>query len=174
MKRTLFSMSVTVVGLLVFSNSSLANSFVVGHSSNGDVILNSADNWIVLRSATVNIPGADVAVHGCVATASADMQNVGGGEAENQYRFVLSRNNTNPTTNGGSERLLELVDNSGNDDPDSKPVSTTLHFTGLTNDNGASGAGAHTFYFLGRKVQAGDADAAVLDASLSVMCIDTP
>jgi hypothetical protein len=54
------------------------------------------------------------------------------------------------------------------------PVSTTRAFTGLTNDNGASGTGAHTFYFLGRKVEGADANADVLDASLSVVCVDTP
>ena len=174
MKRGLLRVSVIVVCLLVLPGAVLANNFVVGSSSNGNVTLDSANNWIVVRSATVNIPGGDGAVHGCVATASADMESGGAVGVENQYRFVLSRNNTNPTTNGGSERLLELVDNDGADHPDFKPVSTTVTSTGLTNDNGANGTGAHTFYFLGRKVEAGDANADVLDASLSVMCVDTP
>jgi hypothetical protein len=166
------------VCLLLLPAFALANNFVVGSSHNGNVTLNSADNWRVIRSVTVNIPAGDAEAHGCVATASADMDFAGAANEEYQYRFVLTRNNTNPTTNGGSERLLELVDNDlpgdGPNDPDSKPVSTTLTFPGLRNNNGANGTGSHTFYFLGRKVQAGDANADVLDASLSVMCIDTP
>jgi hypothetical protein len=66
------------------------------------------------------------------------------------------------------------VNNATVNDPNSEPVATTLHFTNLTNDNGLNGTGAHTFYFLGRKIEAGDADASVEDASLSVMCLDIP
>ena len=82
---------------------------------------------------------------------------------------------TNPVTNAGSERLLELVDNAGVvNDPDYAPVATTQHFTGLTNDNGTNGTGSHTFYFLGRKVEAADSNTSAVDASLSVVCLDTP
>jgi len=175
MKRIVFSLCVPIASLLVFSGSVLANSFVVGSSSTANVELNSADNWIVIRSATVTIPGSDAGAHGCVATASADVRNLGGGGGiENQYRFVLTRNNTNPFTNTGSERLVDVVDNDGLNDPDYASVATTQHFTGLTNDNGANGTGAHTFYFLGRKVAAADVDTPVEDASLSVICLDTP
>ena len=93
---------------------------------------------------------------------------------ENQYRFVLTRNNTNPATDTGSERMVELVNNRGINDPNSKPVSTTLHFTGLRNNNGVDGTGKHTFYFLGRKVEPLDRTSDVLDASLSVICVDIP
>ena len=102
------------------------------------------------------------------------MAHAGAEGLENQYRFVLTRNNSNPVTNTGSERILELINNSGVNDPNSKPVATTQHFTGLTNTNGTNGTGSHTFYFLGRKVEAADATAPVLDASLSVICVHTP
>jgi hypothetical protein len=174
MKRFVFSVCVPIALLLVFSASVLANNFVVGSSSNVNVVVPSSDNWTVIRSATVNIPLADGAAHGCVATASADVYNPGPAGVENQYRFVLTRNNTNPVTNAGSERLLELVDNEGVNDPDYAAVATTQHFTGLTNDTGPNGTGSHTFYFLGRKVAAADTDTSVVDASLSVMCLDTP
>ena len=151
MKRGVFSVSVTTTWLLVFSSPVLANNFVVGHGNNINVTLNSADNWIVIRSATVIIPADDAARHGCVATASADMALAGAVGVENQYRFVLTRNNTNPVIDSGSERTLELVDNDDVNDANSKPVSTTQTFTGLTNNNGVETTGTHTFYFLGRR-----------------------
>ena len=174
MTQGLFALSLAVAGLMFVPTSILANNYVVGQSSNGSVSINDANNWVVIRSATVNIGGGDGSSHGCVATASADVDSPGPTGQENKYRFVLSRVDTNPPTDGGSERIVELVDNEGADDPDSKSVATTRSFTGLTNDNGANGTGAHTFYLLGRKVEAADTNTSALDASLSVMCVDTP
>jgi hypothetical protein len=167
MTRVLFSLSVALAGFLFFAGSVLANDFVAWHSSNTNVTIDDDDDWVPIRSVTVNIPGGDGAAHGCVANASADVENPGPAGVENQYRFVVTRNNTNPATNSSSERIVEVVDNDGVDDPDSKSVSTMMAFTGLTNDNGASGSGAHTFYFLGRKVNPADSD-------FSVICVDTP
>ena len=152
----------------------LANNFVKGHISNGNVTLNSHNNWTTIRHVTVDIPASDTAVHGCVATASADMDRSGDVGQKTEYRFALSRNDANIQTNTGSERILQLVKNDSIKDPDSKPVSTTRHFTGLTRNNGLNGDGTHTFYFLGRKVGAGDPNSDVLDASLSVICVHTP
>jgi hypothetical protein len=174
MKRPILSATTAIACLAALSAVASANNFVTGSSSSGDVTLNDANNWEIIRSATVNIPAGDLSSHGCVATASADMNHGGPEGVESQYRFVLSRNNTNPTTNGGSERIVELVNNASVNDPNSKPVATTQHFTGVTNDNGLNGTGTHTFYFLGRKVEAGDSDSTVEDASLSVICVDTP
>ncbi len=173
-KRTVSFGTIIAAAVLLSPGHVLANQFVTGSSSNVNVTLNSSANWVTIRSVTVTIPAADALTHGCVATASADMAYGGPSGVENQYWFVLSRNNANPLTNTGSERMLELVDNTTVNDPDSKPVSTTQHFTGLTKTNGANGGGSHTFYFLGRKVTAGTATADVLDASLSVSCIHTP
>jgi len=156
---------------VLFSTSVFANEVVIGNSSNGDFAVTSSVNWQTIRSATVIINHN--APHGCVATASADVSNPGPAGTENQYRFTITRNDTNPVTNGSAERILEMVDNSGVDDPDSKPVSTVQHFTGLTNTNGLNGTGSHTFRFLGRKVEAGDTNTTVLDASFSIICIHT-
>ncbi|TPW16957.1 MAG: hypothetical protein FD130_843 [Halothiobacillaceae bacterium] len=152
-KRTVSFGTIIAAAVLLSPGHVLANQFVTGSSSNVNVTLNSSANWVTIRSVTVTIPAADALTHGCVATASADMAYGGPSGVENQYWFVLSRNNANPLTNTGSERMLELVDNK---------------------TNGANGGGSHTFYFLGRKVTAGTATADVLDASLSVSCIHTP
>ena len=147
--------------------SAFANNFVTGSSTNVDITLNSATNWTLIRSATITIPTSDGAVHGCVATASADVENPGPASRENQYRFALSLDDGSPPAGTGSERMLELVDNPGAfDDPDSKPVGTTQVFR-------INAQGTHTFYFVGRKIQEGDSNAKVLDASFSVICIHT-
>lgn len=175
MKGRTFYVPIVLVSLLGFSGHVWANNFVVGHNSTADVPLTSATNWTIIRRATITIPAVDPALHGCVATASADVFNIGiplG--SENQYLFVLTRNDSNPPTGTGSERIVGLVDNNGINDPDSQTVSTTRHFTSLTRTNGVTSTGRHTFYFLGRKVDAGHADTTVLGASLSVMCVDTP
>jgi hypothetical protein len=104
-----------------------------------------------------------------VANASADIDHNGTVGSEQQYLVTLERNNTNPATNGGAERLVESVDNTGVDDPDQKPVATTRHFTGLTNSNGTNGTGVHNFYFLGRIQQGSATD--VLDRSVNVICV---
>jgi hypothetical protein len=160
------------VASVLFSGPVLAHEVVTGQCSNVDAAITSADNWTTIRFATVVIN--HVGVHGCVATASADVFNPPPPGVENQYRFVLTRNDATPATNTGSERVLELIDNPTINDPNSDAVSTNLHFTGLTSTNGLNGTGSHTFRFLGRKVQAGDTNTTVLDACLSVICIHTP
>ena len=95
------------------------------------------------------IPFLDGAPHGCVATASADVATPVG--AGGHYRFVLSRNNANPFTDGASERFLELVDHTDVNDPNAMPVSTTQHYLNLTNQNGANGAGSAHVLFTGQK-----------------------
>lgn len=173
MKTRSFVLSAISTGsLLLTSGLAMGNQFVTGQSSNANVTLTS--NWSTIRSATIVIPAGDTQTHGCVANASADMDYDGAAGIENQYLFVLARNNSNPVANTGSERMLEVVNNSGVDDPDSKPVSTTDYYTNIRNNNGTNGSGTHTFYFLGRKVQAADSNADVLDASLSISCIHTP
>jgi hypothetical protein len=173
MKRNVFSLSVTAAVLLFGTGVALANNIVVGDFSNADVTIASANNWVTLRTVDVVIPAGDGA-HACVATASADVAaNSPDLDVENKYRFVLSRNDNNPFTNTGSERTVELVDNNGVNDPDTKPVATTRHFAGIRDDNGVAGTATHTFYFLGRMFDSSMADGRVEDASLSVICVDT-
>ncbi|GLI35657.1 hypothetical protein [Desulforhabdus amnigena] len=175
MKRRILYCGISVViiaGLLIFAGQALASNYVRGSNSNANVVLDSANNWTIIRSATVTIAADDNENHACVVTASADMDFAGPSDTENQYLFVLTRNKINPATDTGSERRVSLIDNPEVNDPDSKPVSTTRHFTNLRNTNGTGGTGLHTFYLLGRKVSESDSNAAVLDASLSVICVD--
>ncbi len=118
----------------------LANDYVTGTHSTASVTIDGPDNWIVIRSVTVTIlPFFDTGSHGCVVNASANVKWLGGGpvETENRYRFVLARNNPNPLTGTGTERILSMVDHADVNDPNYYPVSTTGVYTGLTNDNGA-------------------------------------
>ena len=168
--------SVTLAIALAVPSGVLANDYMTGTHSTSNVVVDDAFNWVVIRSATVTIlPFFDTGSHGCVVNASADVNWGGGGPAgaENRYRFVVVRNNTNPVTGTGTERILSMVDQADVNDPNYYPVSTTGVFTGLTNDNGAGGGGAHTFYLLGRKVAAADPNVNT-QASLSVICSHTP
>jgi hypothetical protein len=172
----LFSLSIAIASLLAVPSGALANNHVASSQSTSNVVINDAFNWVVIRSATVNLLAFfDPGSHGCVASASADVYWSGGGaaETENRYRFVVIRNNTNPVTGLSTERTLSMVDHAGVNDPNYYPVSTTGASGGLTSDNGAGGTGAHTFYLLGRKVAPEDPNVTVADASLSVICVDT-
>lgn len=165
----------TTMCLAVFSGTALAGNFVTGDVSNANATISSSANWTTLRTASISIGAADTASHGCVVNASADVELSGSSGVENKYIFTITRNDSNPVTNGGAERVLELVDNAGSvNDPDSKPVATTSRFTGLTRTNGLSGGGTHTFRLLGRKLTAGTATTTVADASLTVLCVHTP
>ena len=165
--------SVTLAIALALPSGVLANDYVTGANS-GAVEVGDPNNWTVIKSVTVTIlPFFDTGSHGCAVNASANVKWLGGGETENRYRFVLARNNPNPLTGTGTERILSMVDHAGVNDPNYYPVSTTGVYTGLTNDNGLNGGGAHTFYLLGRKVA--DEDPSVTaQASISVVCVHTP
>jgi hypothetical protein len=160
MKRVVSSMFATTAWVLVFSGAALAHDFVLGATSAANVTIGSDQNWQVIRS--VVLPLGDP-FHTCAATASADMERAATGA--NSYRFVLSAD-ANPITNTGSERTLSLINNAAPvNDPDSKPVSTTQWWV-------FSNVASRTIYFLGRKFDASDADADILDASLTVVCTD--
>jgi hypothetical protein len=135
--------------------------------------ITSADVWTVIRSVSITIPDSDAESHRCVATGSADVDNPAGG-SQNNYRFTLSRNNANPGTDvSGSDRLVSLTWNLGNDDQDYMPVSTNAHSSNLTRGNGLNDGsglpGKHTFYLLGRKASGNNTN--VRDAALSVICV---
>src|SRR3989442_1759214 len=111
MKR-LFSLTLALASLLAIPGAALANNYVASSQSTSNVVIDDAFNWVVIRSATVNIlPFFDPGSHGCVVNASADVYWTGGGpaEAENRYRFVVIRNNSNPVTGLSTERTLSMV-----------------------------------------------------------------
>jgi hypothetical protein len=174
--RNVFFLSAVAAGLVAMSGSALANNYVGGSSFNANCSLTSDSNWTTCRTVTINI--TDAGSHGCVVTSSADVSFPFGGMGlegtEHIYRIVVTRNDSNPATNAGGEREVHLIDNPEVNDINSAPVATTSHFTGLTNDNGISGTGQHTFRLLGRRGGATSDPTDVLDAALSVICAHTP
>lgn len=170
--RHFLGISLLLTGFLGASPTIQAGNFVIDSSSTDDVPINSAANWIVIAKAPFVISALDNQSHACVATASADMQGPrDDSPKENQYRFVLSMDTTNPADNGGSERMVETNQNEGVNDPDSIAVLTTHRFVGATGTNGPSGNGSHTIYFLGKKVLEEHVSRSVLDATLAVICV---
>jgi hypothetical protein len=173
MKRSVFSLSVAAAVVVFGTGAALAHNTVAGVATNADVVIDDAANWTILREVNVVIPAGDGS-HDCVATASTDLTLLNGDvDEESQYLFVLTRNDNNPTTNTGSERTLALIDNTGVNDPNIKPVATTRPFFNIRSDNGLGGNGTHTFYFLGRKVSSLTADGTSEDVSFSVVCVET-
>ena len=173
MKRNVFSLPIAAAVVMFGTGAALADNHVAGVATNPDVVIDDASNWTILREVNIVIPAGDGS-HDCVATASTDVTILNGQvDEENQYLFVLTRNDDNPNTNGGSERTLALIDNTGVDDPNTKPVATTRPFFNVRDDNGLNGGGTHTFYFLGRKGSSSTADGTSEDVSFSVMCVET-
>ncbi|MEE9346533.1 MAG: hypothetical protein V3U88_13080 [Methylococcales bacterium] len=171
--KSLFaSVGISLVVALSAPTLVLAHTTAAGSATTANILLNSAANWTTIRSASVTISPLDLATHTCVVTASADMDHDGAQGVNNRYRFVVTSNNSNPFTNSASERILELVDNPNVDDSNALPVSTNRTFFSIRANNGINGTGTHRFRFLGRKVQANDTSANVLDSSLSVICAD--
>ena len=71
--------SVTLAIALALPSGVLANDYVTGTHSTAWVEIDDAANWVVIRSATVNIlPFFDTGSHGCVVNASANVYWLGG------------------------------------------------------------------------------------------------
>jgi hypothetical protein len=174
MNRTALYVTVVIASLTFFSGTVLAGNFATGASRTSDVLLDVADNWTTILSASITISEADDRSHGCVVNASADVGvPVAPERLENHYRFTVTWNDANPPTNGTPERTLEFYNHPNFNDLNSQPVATTRAFLGLTRSNGTGlTQNQHTFRVLGRKVQEGDSTATVFDASLSVICIE--
>lgn len=97
----------------------------------------------------------------CVAVGSADGLNPFNGES-NQYHFGLSLDSGSP--NNKYLRIMEFSDGAS-DDIDALEVSTTGFFT--------LPSGTHTIHLKARKNSNGSATMRVVDASLSVICLDS-
>jgi hypothetical protein len=151
-----------VLGIFASSLTQAAN-VAAGSMTTTSVTVASDQNWTVVRSVNLTLP--DTQRHTCVVIGSADMGFGGAPGIENRYRFVVTQDEINPLTGGGSERTVELVDNPGVDDPDTLAVSTNQTFSGV-------GGGLHTYRLLARKADAITSTAGVDDASLSVICVD--
>ncbi len=152
----------------------LAHDKVLGAGTNNNKALGEF-GWTLITSVKFSIPVDDQGFHNCAVTASADVDFSGPTNIENKYIFVLSRNGF-PPSNSISERTVELADSLGVDDPDSKPVSTTLTFSSLKWDNGLNSQGTgpggnHEFRFYAKALP-GSSATEVLDASMSVVCMD--
>ena len=148
-----------VLGLL--PQASFAHSASCGSATSTNVAINDAADWIELESCWVSLTDGD---HSCVVTACADINNPGGANTQNRYRFVTDVNGA-PSTDSASERTAVLTNNPGIRNPDSTAVCTVQQIT-------VSPAPGHAFVFWGRKWQAGTSDATVTDSSLAVMCFD--
>ncbi|MDQ3565607.1 MAG: hypothetical protein M3436_16310 [Pseudomonadota bacterium] len=145
--------------LAVFPHSVLAVDGADGLASTGNVVLDDFPAWTTILSRDVNLAAGN---HQCVAMASTNAVNPGGNDDEQLYDFVVSRNNSNPSSPGASKRTIDLADVGGQADPNVWPVATNI-FESVP-------AGNHKFRFLGREREAGNRNMTVNHSALSVVC----
>jgi hypothetical protein len=158
-----------------------ANDEVGGSGTVNNTVVTDNTLWTTLRTVNHTVNGG-VGTNDCMVVASADVSNPSPSTGK-QYLFTITRNNTgNGATplaeNGSAEKTLEFVDNTGVDDPNRKPVSTNVVFTGLTSTNGTVGTNLHTFYLLGKKKSVHPdgsttaPDLTVEDSRVDFVCVD--
>jgi hypothetical protein len=145
--------------VMLFPGTSLAHDIASGCASVANVTISNEAAFATLCRTTIVLTGH---THYCVATASAEAVAPGG--TNNDYLFVISTAAGGPGANSAWERKIELNDNAGVDDPDTAVPSTVRYLT--------LGSGTHTFYWLAKPVDAGDANLTVADYSMGVVCVD--
>lgn len=140
---------------------SFAHSAVCGAANNVDASLVTGLAWTALRSCTLDLNDGE---HSCVVTACADVDNPGGVNTQNRYRFSIAVDGAPVATDTAYERTAVLTNNAGIKNPDSTAVCTVEQLT--------LAAGNHTFLFWGRKWQVATTNGTVTDSSLGVVCVD--
>jgi hypothetical protein len=181
--KTLSIKPFLVFFLIVISDQAYSANDEVGGagSSSGSVVVTDNTLWTTLRTVNHTVNGG-VGTNDCMVVASADVVNPSPSTGK-QYLFTITRNNagngvTPLAENGSAEKTLEFVDNAGVDDPNRKPVSTNMVFTGLTSTNGTAGTNLHTFYLLGKKKSVHPdgsttaPDLTVEDSRIDFVCVD--
>ena len=161
MKRKILMAALMLTAVAMFSGMSFAHNTANGCASRTDVTLSDQLNWKSLCSKTISLTDGS---HSCVATASAEVVNPGGGHVNNFYLFTIDTD-SNPLTNSYYERTVNLDDNLGGIyDPNTAVVSTVRYFN--------LGAGTYTFYWLARPLDEHSADTTVEDYSMGIVCTD--
>lgn len=158
-KRNLRRAALLVMALSLLPSVSFAHSASCGAAGNTDAAIVSALGWTALRSCTLDLSDGE---HSCVVTACADIDNPGGANTQNRYRFATAVDTAPAATDTAYERTAVLTNNAGIQNPDSTAVCTVQQ---LTVD-----ADSHTFLFWGRKWQAATSNGTVTDSSLGVEC----
>jgi hypothetical protein len=174
MKRTMLVLA-TLCALTALDAS--ARSYVAGRSMNGadtTRVINDHNDWVVVLAEHVTLELTDTAEHGCVVTASADVHSPFDftEDALDSYLFTLSRNVRNPPSpisvanQTGFEREVSFAGTDTSFDAEQKTVSVNRHFLNVTNER------VQTFYLLARKSEVTDANAQIVRAAISVVCVN--
>ena len=161
LRTSLWRGALLLVALGLVPSASFAHSAACGSANNVDAPLVTAAAWTALRSCTLNLNDGE---HSCVMTACADIDNPGGVNAQNRYRFTIAVDGAPAGTDTAYERTAVLTNNAGIKNPDSTSVCTVEQLD--------LAAGTHTFLFWGRKWQAATTNGTVTDSSLGVVCVD--
>lgn len=122
------------------------------------VVVDAADVWEILESEALTLTTRS----NCIVVACSDVSNNSTGTQDNDYRFVISLDDTSPGVNTPSERSIELSDNPGVDDPNVWPVCSTRALI--------VPAGSHTIYWLGSRAAPVDVITTVEDSTMTIGC----
>ncbi len=161
MKRQILMAALFLSAVTLLSNMSFAHDIASGCGSNTNSTVSDETKWTTLCSTTIDLTDG---THYCVATASAEAA-LPVGSSDNDYLFVISTAAGGPGLDTAWERKIEMSDNAGAvNDPDTTVVSTVRYMN--------LGAGQWTFYWLARPEAAADANLAVTDHSMGVVCTD--
>ncbi|WP_139557914.1 hypothetical protein [Methylotetracoccus oryzae] len=164
MKAKATPLFLLISALTVFPAAALADTRGGGETTNSNVTLNNVvdeatDIWEILESEGLTLTTASR----CIVTACSDVGHPGSG-TDNDYRFVISVDDTSPGIDTSSERSLEMSQNSGVDDPDSVAICST-RFINIP-------SGTHTISWLGSRATAADQPTTVFDTNMTVGCFD--
>jgi hypothetical protein len=153
-----------VLGFAAYPAASFADTRAGGEGTITDITLDAVvdeatDIWETLESEALTLTTTSQ----CIVVACSDVSNNSNTTTDNDYRFVISLDDTSPGLNTSSERSIELSDNAGVDDPNTWPVCSTRALISVP-------AGAHTIYWLGSRANAADVVTTVEDTSMTIGC----
>jgi hypothetical protein len=151
-----------IAAVALIPAASFADTRAGGLSTINDFVLDNAvdedtDIWDVLLVKDVNLATKS----SLTVTACSDVDNPGGSTA-NTYHFVISKDDTSPGLNTGTERTIDdFYDDPQKDDPDVVQVCSTAFFPNMA-------AGDHKIRWLGSKANSSMANVTIEDSSMTI------
>lgn len=154
-------LGVTVATMMNFTAIATAHDLTFGSEGTSNFTCDASADWDTVRSVVL---ASSPHAHTCVINASADLDNPGGDTADQQYHITVSMDSVNPLLDNSAARTVELRDQSGVNDPNVWPVSTTSRVVASANTS-------HTFRLQCRKNSSTNPNLTIFDSGLTVVCL---
>ena len=160
-KKYAIVLGATMAVLVSFSGIATAHDLTLGSEGTSSFTCDASADWDTVRSVVLS---SSPHAHNCVINASADLDNPGGDTADQQYHITVSMDSVNPLLDNSAARTVELRDQSGVNDPNVWPVSTTSRVVASANTS-------HTFRLQCRKNSGANPNLTIFDSGLTVICL---